>query len=227
MLDIEAETLADVKARNRPQGSLAIRVPQSIGNTYFPAVLGEFRTRFPLVNFHFHTCAFHSLEHELQTGVTDLAFLLAESIHSASLVAEPLRFERLVMISNPENPLARTAKVSARDLVDQAIFLPKFDCGYRMAFEQFLTEQHVKPHTVLEFNSVEMLKSCLHTSQGIAMIPEVMARSEIERGELSLVPWEEGELETAILMIRHKEKWLSPTLQAFIDISRSVIRGKT
>ena len=226
MLDIEAETLADVKGRNRPQGSLTIRVPQSIGHTYFPSVLGEFRKRFPLVSFHFHTCAFHSLEHELQTGVTDLAFLLAESIHSASLVAEPLRFERLVMISNPENPLAGAAKVSVRDMADQAIFFPKFDCGYRMAFEQLLTAENVKPQTMLEFNSVEMLKGCLQTSHGVAMIPEVMAWGEIERGELSLLPWEEGDLETAILMIRHKEKWLSPTLQAFIDISREVIGAK-
>lgn len=223
MLDIEAETLADVKRRNQPQGSLTIRAPQSIGNTYLPRVLGEFRRRFPRVNFDFHTCAFHSLEHELQTGVTDLAFLLAESIQSASLVAEPLRFEPLLMVSNPGNPLAQKSNVSIKDLADQPIFLAKSDCGYRMAFEQMLTEAKVQPRTLLEFNSVEMLKSCLATSDGVTMIPEVTVRSEIDHGELSVLQWEEERMETAVLMIRHKEKWLSPSLQAFIDVSRSII----
>jgi DNA-binding transcriptional LysR family regulator len=223
MLDIEAETLADVKGRNRSQGSLSIRIPQSIGNRYIPEVLVGFRRQYPGVSLHFHTCAFHSLEHELQTGVTDLSFLLAESIKSSRLVAEPLRFEPLLMVCNPENPLAGRNKVSLRDLADQAIFLPKSDCGYRMTFEQLLTEHRVTPRTILEFNSVEMLKRCLSQTQGVTMIPQITVGGEIERGELSVLQWDEYPLETAILMIWHKEKWLSPALQAFMDTARKVM----
>jgi DNA-binding transcriptional LysR family regulator len=223
MLDIEAETVADVKGRNQSQGSLTIRVPQSIGNIYLPRVVGEYRNRFPRVSISFHTCAFHNLEHELQTGVTDLAFLLAESIQSANLVAEPLRFERLLMVSNPDNPLTQKRKVSLKDLADQPVFLAKSDCGYRMIFEQMLTEAKVKPQTLLEFNTVEMLKACLQTSQGVALIPEITVRIEIDRGELSILQWEDEQMETAVLMIWHKAKWLSPSLKAFIDISRTII----
>jgi len=225
MLDIEAETLADVKGRHQPQGSLTIRVPQTIGNNYLPMVLSEFRKRFPDIGFNFHTCAFHSLEHELQTGVTDLAFLLAESIQSQSLLAEPLRFERLLMIGDPGNPLARQASVSVKDFADQAVFLAKADCGYRMVFEQMLTEAKVKPRTVLEFSSLEMLKASLKQSPGVAMIPEIAIREEIDRGELAILPWEEDHLETAVLMIRHKERWLSPSMREFMDVARSVIGG--
>jgi DNA-binding transcriptional LysR family regulator len=225
MLDMEAETLAGVKDRKQPQGSLTIRVPQTIGNNYLPRVLSEYRNDFPLVSFNFCTCAFHSLEHELQTGVTDVAFLLAESIQSANLVAEPLRFERLLMVSNPANPLAQKAKVSLRNLADQSIFLAQSDCGYRMVFEQMLTEANVKPKTLLEFSSVEMLKGCLKVSQGVTMIPEIAVRAEVGQGELSILAWEEDHMESAVLMIWHKDKWLSPSLRAFMDIARAVIRG--
>jgi DNA-binding transcriptional LysR family regulator len=225
MLDIEAATLSDVKGRNQPQGSLTIRVPQSIGNSYLPKVVGEFRKRFPRVSFSFHTCAFHGLEHELETGVTDLAFLLAESIQSAQLTAEPLRFERLLVVSNVDNPLARRHRVSLDDLADQSIFLPKADCDYRMVFEQMLTEANVTPQTLLEFSSVEMLKDCLKSSPGVAMIPEITVRNEIERGEISVLKWDEEPLETAVLMIWHKEKWLSPSLRAFMETARAVIRA--
>lgn len=223
MLDIEAETMADVKGRNQPQGSLTIRVPQSIANNYLPKVVSEFRNHFPRVSLNFHTSAFHSLEHELHTGVTDLAFLLAESIQSGNLVAEPLRFERLLMVSDPDNPLARKAKVSLTNLADQSLFLAGSDCGYRMIFEQMLTEANVKPQTLLEFNTVEMLKACLKTSQGVTLMPEVTVRAEIDRGELSILQWEDEFMETAVLMIWHKAKWLSPALQAFLNISRTII----
>jgi len=226
MLDIEAETLSEVRGRGQSQGTLTIRTPQSIGNNYLARVIGVFRKRFPRVGFHFHTCAFHSLERELQTGVTDLAFLLAESIQSANLVAEPLRFERLIIVSNAGNPLAQKTSVSTRDLADQPLFLPIADCGYRMVFEQTLTEENLTPHTILEFSSIEMLKETLKESSGVAMIPEMTIQGEIDRGELSVVPWEEGPLETAILMIWHREKWLSPSLQAFMHVARKVIGGE-
>jgi DNA-binding transcriptional LysR family regulator len=225
MLDIEAATLSDVKGRNQPQGSLTIRAPQSIGNSYLPKVVGEFRKQFPRVSFNFHTCAFHSLEHELETGVTDLAFLLAESIQSAKLTAEPLRFERLLVVSNADNSLARKTSVSIRDLADQSIFLPKADCGYRMVFEQMLTEANITPQPLLEFSAVEMLKDCLKLTQGVTLLPEITVRNEVERGELSVLQWEEEPLETAVLMIWHKEKWLSPSLRAFMETARAVVRG--
>lgn len=223
MLDIEAETVAQVKSRTQPEGSLTIRAPQTIGNTYLPIVFGKFRSHFPRVSFDFHTCAFHSLEHELQTGVTDLAFLIAESIQSGSLRAEPLRFERLVMVSDPGNPLVGKANVALTDLADQPIFVAKSDCGYRMTFEPMLAEAKVKPQPSLEFSSVEMLKACLKTSGGVTMIPEVTVRSELDHGELSVLSWEEGHLDIAVLMIWHKEKWVSPPLKAFMDIAREVM----
>jgi DNA-binding transcriptional LysR family regulator len=224
MLDIEAETLADVKGRNQPKGSLTIRTPQSIGANFLPKVLAAYRADFPGVSLDFHTCAFHSLEHELQTGVTDLAFLLAESIQSVNLKAEPLRFERLLMVTNPGHTLAEKEIVSIRDLNDQTIFLAKSDCGYRMVFEQMLEDARVKPGATLEFNSIEMLKACLKISPGVTMIPEVTVRDEIQRGELSMLSWDEEHMETAVLMIWHKEKWLSPSLRAFMEVSRAVMK---
>ena len=223
LLDIEAETLSEVKGRIQSQGSLTVRAPQSVGNSYLPEVLAEYRRRYPGVSLTFDTCAFHSLEHELQTGVTDLAFLLAESINSPSLVAEPLSFPRLLMVSNVGHHLAHKSKVSIGELAGEAIFVPKADCGYRMMFEQMLTEARVKPRAMLEFSSIEMLKACLTRSSGVAMIPEITVRAEIDRGELSILQWEDPHMETAVLMIWHKKKWLSPSLRAFMDIARALI----
>jgi DNA-binding transcriptional LysR family regulator len=86
-----------------------------------------------------------------------------------------------------------------------------------------LTEARVKPRALLEFSSIEMLKACLKRSSGVAMIPEITVRAEIDRGELSILQWEDPHMETAVLMIWHKKKWLSPSLRAFMDIARALI----
>lgn len=227
MLDIEAETLSEVKNRIFPQGSLSIRVPQTIGLHFMPAILSRFQKRFPGVGCRFHRCAFHSLEHELLTGMTDLAFLFAESARSASLKAEPLRFEPLILVTNPGNPLESKESVSPEDLRDQPIFLPEADCGYRMMFEGILAEHGVEPRIVLDFNSIEMMRECLKVCTGVAVMPETAVRGELQRSELSVIRWSEENLETAILMIRHKDKWISPTLHAFMETAREVIGSES
>lgn len=223
MLDIEAETLAEVRNRRQPQGSLTVRMPQTVGIHYLPSILGRFQKQFPEVGFHFHHCAFHNLEHELQTGTTDLGFLLAESITSPNLIAEPLRFEPVILVANPGNPLVNRLEVSLRDLEDQPLFLAIADCGYRMVFERVLAENKVEPRTLVEFSSIESMRESIKVGRGVAIIPEISVRKEVQEGSLAVLPWADGPMESAILMIWHKDKWLSPTLRAFMDEARAVI----
>ncbi len=42
--------------------------------------------------------------------------------------------------------------------------------------------------------------------------------------KLKVIPWLDEPLETCVLMIRHKDKWISPALQAFMDISREMMK---
>ena len=90
---------------NEPQGSLTVRIPETFGTCYLPAVIKEFHSRFPKVQLRFVTCAHEGLQKDLRKGVTDLAFLLAESIQAADLMAEVLRFESVVLVASRDHPI--------------------------------------------------------------------------------------------------------------------------
>ena len=225
MLDIEKETVAKVAGWEEPYGSISIRIPQSIGTYLLPSVLSKFTTRFPKVGLDISSCAFHSLQHELKTGIIDVAFLLADSIPFAELKAELLRIEPLVIVSSPDHPLAQQSVLHIRDLTGQSILLPKHDCSYKMVFEQILTEEKVDSATFIELNSIEAIKHCVIKGIGITIIPMMSIAQEIEQQKIVILPWSEEQLETAILMIWHKDKWLSPTLQAFMDTAKEVMQS--
>jgi DNA-binding transcriptional LysR family regulator len=93
-----------------------------------------------------------------------------------------------------------------------------------MIFEQILTEEKVGPVTFIELNSLEAIKQCILKGIGVAMIPLMAIKNEIEQKEMTILSWPEGRLETAILMIWHKDKWLSPTLQSFMNTVKEVIK---
>ncbi|MFZ0942595.1 MAG: LysR family transcriptional regulator [Syntrophobacteraceae bacterium] len=223
MLDIEEETHCEVAGHTLSQGSLSVRIPQSLGTYFLPAILQRFHSRYPNVGFDINSCAFHSLENELKSGVTDVAFLLAESINARDLKCEVLGVLPLVIVAKPDHPLAGRSSMAVEDLKGEAIILPKHDCSYRMVFEQMLTEKRIKTASIIEMNTIEAINQCVMRGIGVTIMPEITVKDEIHDKKLVVLPWSEEVLETAILMIRHKDKWISPTLSAFMEDAREVI----
>ncbi len=224
MLNIEKETFTKVSGWEEPYGSISIRMPQSIGTYYLPAILSKFQANFPKVGFDISTCAYDELLYELRAGITDIAFLLADSIPFSELRTELLGIEPLAVIASSHHPVAQKDNLHISNLAEFPIFLPKHDCSYKMIFEQILIEEKVDPVTFIELNSLEAIKKCILKGLGVAMVPQMAIKSEIARNEITILSWPEEKLETAILMIWHKDKWLSPTLQAFMNTVKEVMK---
>jgi len=222
ILDLADETKAEIVRSKEPEGALTIRVPESFCVYRLPPVVKQFRSRFPKVSLSFITCAVENLQKDLRKGITDLAFLLTESIQAADLEAEALGFEHIMLVASPGHPLAAKPEIQTRDLEGETILLSKVDCSYRRSFEQILDQGNIRPGTTLEFNSVEAIKQCVMEGIGITILPEIAAAREIAQGRLAALTWGAGEMEVALLMIWYKERWLSPTLSAFIRMARDV-----
>lgn len=223
LLDIEQETLSKVSGKEEPQGSISIRIPQSIATYLLPSVLSMFQARYPRVGFDVGTCAYEALIHETKTGITDLAFLLADSIPFPELKTEVLRFERLVLVASPDHPLSALSSMQISDLAGQTILLPKHDCSYKMTFQQALAEGKAAPARFIELNSIEAIKQCVFKRIGVAMFPLLAIREELAQQTMTILPWPDDPLETGILMIWHKDKWLSPVLKDFMETVREVL----
>lgn len=224
IIDLAEETQAEIGDAIQPEGSLTIRIPETLGIHRLPPVIKEFNSRFPRVRLNFATCAHEGLQKDLRTGVTDLAFLLAESFHAIDMAVEVVGFESLVLVSSPSHYLAKQELVRTGDLKNATLLLSKVDCSYRRVFESVLEEEGVSTGAHLIFHSVEALKRCLIVGIGVSILPEISILEEIEKGSLCPLPWEEGKLEVAVLMIWSKGRWVSPTLSAFLDISRAVLK---
>jgi len=135
-----------------------------------------------------------------------------------------IRIEPLVFVSDPNHVLTKSVGMTFRDLNGQSILLPKHDCSYKMQFEEMLTAENISPSVVMEFNSIEAIKQCVIKGLGITVIPEIAVKEELAQEKLKKIPWLDEPLETGVLMIRHKDKWISPALQAFMDISRKTMK---
>jgi DNA-binding transcriptional LysR family regulator len=224
ILDLVDETHSAVKADMEPVGALTVRIPESFGVHRLPAVLKVFHSRFPKVQLNFITCAIEGLSRDLRKGVTDLAFLLSESIGEPDIEAETLGFESVVLVAAPDHPLSAKKSVHTRDLAGTTILFSRVDCSYRKVFEQILEHEEVTRFNKFVFNSVEMIKQCVMAGLGVSILPRVAVEEDVRQKRLCILPWSEGEIEVAILMIWFRDRWMSPTLKAFMDVTRAVLK---
>lgn len=218
MVDLEAETLYEISGKKGDAGTISIRMPQSLGTHMLPRILPEFQEKHPRVNLDINTCTFSRLKKELRSGITDLAFLLYDEVNQADLDTRVLGFVNLLFICAKDSALRGREGVSLHDLENETLFLPKHDCRYKTKFNRTLLGLDIKAGSVMEVNSIETIKACVQAGAGIALLPEFAVEQGISQGRFTDFAIEDGIMETAVLMVMHKDKWLSPSLKSFISL---------
>lgn len=223
LLDLSEEAREAVTGGGEPAGSLTVGASPSLSAYRLPRLLRSFGARFPRVKLSFRPTPHEDLGARVADGTLDVAFLLEGPVRSASLLAEELAEEPLVVLAPPDHPLTDSARVGPADLAGEQVLLTEPGCNYRLTFERELEEAGTVPSATLELDGVEAVKQCVAAGMGFAMLPAVTVEAELERGDLAALPWAGTEHAIPVQMIRHKDKWVSPALAAFLEISRETI----
>ena len=121
--------------------------------------------------------------------------------------------------------MAKKPVVHTRDLEGETLLFSRVDCSYRKTLEAVLKLEKVRYDATLDFNSVAAIKQCVMAGVGISILPEITVTEDISQGRLTVLSWSEGVIEVATLMIWYKDRWLSPTLSAFMEVVQEMLKN--
>ena len=226
ILHLLEEARAITRDGESPAGTLLIGSPESVLTYRLPPVLQVFRTKFPVVELVFRAVGSTELIPLLEQGQLDIGLVIDELLNHPRLEVEPLCPEPLALLAHPRHKLLARREVTAEDLRDEAFLLTDAGCAYRSKLEQALGVGHVRPKAVMEFTSVETIKQCAALGMGIACLPAIVASSEIATGKLAALRWSGADLSMKTLAVWHKDKWLSPAMEAFLSLLRKRLMPK-
>lgn len=222
MLTLADEASTIVAGGEEPRGTLTISAYETLCTYRLPAVLQRYRTRHPQVQLIFRPSPVSNVQACVRDGDVDIAFAMEPPFQAPDLMVEPLVREPLRIIAHPEHCLAAAPHVRPEDLDDESALLTEAGCSYRVMFERSLADTTVNLSTMIEFNNVEAIKQCVMAGMGIAILPQVAVAAEIDDGRLAALAWDVPNFEIVTQMVWHKDKWLSPALSAFLEITREV-----
>ena len=186
-------------------------------------LLQRFRERSPRVRLSLVTCALDGLESDLRKGVTDLALVYIDSIVAPDLRAELLGTEPLTIVAAPSHPLALKGIIGPEELEGVPLLLSKGEL--RLSADVRGPAQgaggSIQPSA---WNSQACWPSrgASRSAWASALLPAIAAVEEPGQERLARIAWRGDPLETGLLMVWHRKKWLSPALVTFMEMLRAV-----
>ncbi len=224
LINIEKEIESSIGNLDDNYGMLTIKTPQSISTYFFPALIKEFRFIFPKIGFDIDWCTSFNLVDIFNYGTIDLAFLITDSFKDKNLEIEELANINLVLAVHPNDELLKNKKLSIKDLNKQTLIYAKSECNYKNILEKKLMEADVKPGKIIEINSLEAIKRLLVLENGIAFLPEMVIKEELEKGMLKTINWPKSNLGAKFVMIWSKDKHISKPQEAFMIMMRKMMQ---
>jgi len=225
LLELAEEAKLSVHRDGKPAGPLTVSASESLLTYRLPKLLRTFQRRYPAVQLSLRTSPHSSAAHAVESGV-DIALTIDEPIESEEAIVRRLRPEPMVAAVFAGHALATRKKIGASDLADQQILLTDPSCSYRTLFERTLLAQGARVSKFQEFASVEAIKQCALAGMGVAILPEIVVKDELNRGALVALRWPNERMYVYTQLVRHKDKWYSPVMQAFWNMAVSMLASK-
>lgn len=219
ILDLSSEARDYVASAQTPQGSLTIGTAESLCIHRLPDVFNEFRSRYPRVEINIRFDIGSDYRVLLRKNLIDIAFFLDVPCQEPDLVTHMLFEEPMAVIAAPSHPLAGKRRVLPGDLSGEALVLTAEGCTYRRIFESILTQSGAKPSSVMGISSNEVIKRFVGDGWGIGFLPLVVVEHELRAGHMAALDWAGPPFNINAQLIYHQNKWLSPALKAFIDVT--------
>lgn len=199
-------------------GTLTIGTIDSLASYYLPALIQHLRQKYPTLTIRLQPDRETAIVEKVREGDYDIGLLLESKPSDPSLEWVKIREEPLELLASPTHPLSSMGAITIDQLSDVEWIMTEASCNYRIMLERVLQEQRIPYRVGLELGNPEAIKRCLMTGSGIALLPRMAAHEEIERGELTALPFSHPDIRLDLQMIMRPKKWMSHSLQDFIEL---------
>lgn len=171
--------------RSGEVGRIRIGASSSIATYVLPAILRRFRETRPGIHVHLTTGSSEDRIARLLSGEDHVA--ICRLTQHAEIEATHVYNDDLTLVVPPNHPLALREGVTLADAGREPfLFLERGSSYHSLVYGIFL-RAGIVPESAMELDAIETTKHMVEAGLGIAILPEVAVRREVEAGNLRAV----------------------------------------
>ena len=217
MLDLRRRVQdAIAELESNPRGELVIAANEATCIYVLPKVFSEYRSQFPAVQLQVlrsygSRVVEAVMENSADFGLTQLP------VEEKRLQVVNVYRDEIRLIVPARHPLANRAVVSAHDVAEHFLVLPKYG-KTRTRLNEWLEAVEDEVRISMELDSTEMMKHFVIAGLGVSFMAASNCREEIAAGKLRAVPLGPEPMMRRLGLIYRKDKALSKAALGFIQV---------
>jgi len=216
------EALAEL--RGLPMGTLRIDATYIVGDYYLPGLLEALHRRHPDLAFQIGIGNSSQVIENTLAQKNDIGICAHDPVHP-KLEARHILTDLLVAVVGLTHPFARRRTIALRELSGQPLILREQGSSPRRTIDEILKRRGITPTVMMESASTPIIKRFAANGVGVAVLSQQVVAKELQEGRLHLVPFRDAEIAYHFYLIRHRDRWASRSVKAFIEMAQLFQQG--
>jgi DNA-binding transcriptional LysR family regulator len=205
--------------RTLQRGRVRVGANESTSLYLLPQIILSYRESHPQVKVEIYRQVSERLPREVLERNVDFALLAFEPV-DRDLESFCVLKDDLVLILNPEHRLAGRASVTVEELGGEPFLAHNVRTASRNKVIEVFAEHHTPLNITLELATVETIKRFVQLNIGLAFVPHMCVREELERGTLATVPVKSLNYHRSLWVTHRRNMTFSHAAAAFLKVLR-------
>ncbi len=210
------------KVTGEISGALVIGASTTIAEYMLPALLGDFKSKYADVTINLRVSNTEGIVQMVENNDIDLGVVEAP-VSNKNLVVETCRKDQLVVIVQPDHPLAKKEAVVVADLLEYPFICREEGSGTREVITEYMEHADLPRHELkvcMELGSPEAIKGAVEAGMGISITSRATITKELKLGTLVAVPLDPA-LERPFSFVHQKQKFRHRAMDELLEFARN------
>ena len=211
------ELTENMAKRQELKGHIRLAMADSLCDSLFDGNFPDFCRQHPGIMLKITAAGTDEMFRLVNHNEADAILTLDSHIYNREYVIFREEKVKMHFIASASCPLAGRSSLSVVELLSWPFLLTEKGMSYRRLLDEGLAERSLEVTPILEMGSARLICSLIGEGTGISFLPDYVTQQDVEAGAIVRLNVADFEVEIWKQLLYHRDKWVSPQLQAVLD----------
>ena len=214
---IEEQLEKSLSGKGEISGHVRIAMADSLCGWIMRDRFEKFHRQYPEVTLNIISANTEDMFRMLDHNEVDLVYTLDNHIYKSDYLIANEDEVSVHFVAGGNNALVGRGNLEIEQVLDCPCILTEKGMSYRRLLEIKLAEQHLELCPILEVGNVSLIEQLVALGKEVTYLPDFVTKQAVEEGRLFVLDVPGYETVIWKQLLYHKDKYVTPQLQAVID----------
>ena len=223
MKQLAGEMQEMVQPKQEVRGHLRIAMSDSLCEETAEKLFVLLQRKYPEVTMKIVIAGTDEMFRLLNQNQVDFVYTLDRHIYHSDYVIVTESREAVHFVTGYQNSLNGKKQIPLQELICQPFILTEKEMSYRRMLSEYLASCSLEIQPVFEVGNTELICRMLEkNASAISLLPDYVTEKAVQEKRLVRLDVKDFQLDIWKQLLYHRDKWISPQMQAFMNVIKEV-----